>query len=84
MNVMILFTAKLETKTSSAVERIYVIKGLDRYLLGRPATTKPRVLEIKYPSPSLTLETVKAKYPNLFRELGEMSGEYHFMLKERA
>ena len=88
LNVMGSFTAKLETKTSSAVERIYVVKGLDRCLLGRPAITKLSLLEIKFPSASLseviTLETVKAKYPNLFRELGKMSGEYHITLKEGA
>ena len=90
LNVMGSFTAKLETKTSSMVERIYVVKGLDRCLLGRPAITKLSLFEIKFPSASLsevitvTLETVKAKYPNLFRELGEMSGEYHVTLKEGA
>ena len=82
------FTAKLETNVSSAVERIYVVKGLDRCLLGRPAITKLNLLELKYPSASvsevITLESVKEKYPNLFRELGEMSGEYHITLKEGA
>ena len=46
------------------------------------------MLEFKHPNASLseviTLETVKSKYPNLFRELGEMSGEYHVTLKEGA
>ena len=82
------FTSKLETNSSTAVERIYVIKGLERCLLGRPAITKLNLLEIKYPSASvsevMTLETVKEKYPNLFRELGMMSGEYHITLKEGA
>ena len=88
LNVMGSFTAKLETNVSSAVERIYVVKGLDRCLLGRPAITKLNLLELKYPSASvsevITLESVKEKYPNLFRELGEMSGEYHITLKEGA
>ena len=46
------------------------------------------MLEFKHRNASLseviTLETVKSKYPNLFRELGEMSGEYHVTLKEGA
>ena len=88
LKVMGSFTAKLETNASSAVERIYVVKGLDRCLLGRPAITKLDLLEFKHRNASLseviTLETVKSKYPNLFRELGEMSGEYHVTLKEGA
>ena len=67
--------------------RIYVVKGLDRCLLGRPAITKLDLLEFKHPNTCLseviTLETVKSKYPNI-RELGEMSGEYHVALKEGA
>ena len=82
------FTAKLETNASSVVERISVVKGLDRCLLGRPAITKLDLLEFKHRNASLseviTLETIKSKYPNLFRELGEMSGEYHVTLKEGA
>ena len=62
------FTAKLDTNASSAVERIYVVKGLDRCLLGRPAITKLDLLEFKHPNASLseviTLETVKSNYPN--------------------
>ena len=88
LKVMGSFTAKLETNASSAVERIYVVEGLDRCLLGLPAITKLDLLEFKHPNASLgeviTLETVKSKYPNLFRELGEMSGEYHVTLKEGA
>ena len=88
LKVMGSFTAKLETNASSAVERIYVVKGLDRCLLGRPAITKLDLLEFKHPNANLseviTLETVKSKYPNLFRELGEMSGEYYVTLKEGA
>ena len=88
LKVMGSFTAKLETNASSAVERIYVVKGLDRCQLGRPAITKLDLLEFKHRNASLseviTLETVKSKYPNFFRELGEMSGEYHVTLKEGA
>ena len=88
LKVMGSFTAKLETNASSAVERIYIVKGLDRCLLGRPAITKLDLLEFKHPNDNLseviTLETVKSKYPSLFRELGEMSGEYHVTLKEGA
>ena len=88
LKVMGSFTAKLETNASSAVERIYVVKGLDRCQLGRPAITKLDLLEFKHPNASLSeviiLETVKLKYPNLFRELGEMSGKYCVTLKEGA
>ena len=90
LKVMGSFTAKLQTNASSAVERIYVVKGLDRCLLGRPAITKLDLLEFKHRNATcslgkvITLETVKSKSPNLFRELGEMSGEYHVTLKEGA
>ena len=88
LKVMGSFTAKLETNASSVVERIYVVKGLDRCLLGRPAITKLDLLEFKHPNASLgeviTIETVKSKYPNLFRDLGEMGGVYHVTLNEGA
>ena len=48
LKVMGSFTAKLETNACSAVERIYVVKGLDRCLLGRPAITKLDLLEFKH------------------------------------
>ena len=32
----------------------------------------------------VSLETAKQNYPNLFRDLGMLSGEYHISLKEGA
>ncbi|MCG8044483.1 MAG: RNase H-like domain-containing protein, partial [Candidatus Thiodiazotropha endolucinida] len=88
LEVMGSFSAKLESNTSSAVERIYVVKGLDRCLLGRPAISKLNLLEIKCQNASvnevISIETVKERYPNLFKELGMMSGEYDITLKEGA
>ena len=74
------------SNAASAVEQIYVVKGLDRCLLGRTAIKKLNLLEIKHDHVHeiVSLETAKQNYPNLFRDLGMLSGEYHISLKEGA
>ena len=48
LNVMGSFVETISSDTTSAVEQIYVVKGLDRCLLGRPAIKKLNLLEIKH------------------------------------
>ncbi|MCG7865814.1 MAG: reverse transcriptase family protein [Candidatus Thiodiazotropha taylori] len=86
LNVMGSFAEKISSDRHSAVERIYVVKGLERCLLGRPAIINLNLLEIKDQNISevISLESIKQKHPNLFRELGTLDGEYHITLKEGA
>lgn len=63
-------------------------KGLERCLLGQPVISKINLLEIKAQNASvgkiISLEMVRQKYPNLFRALGTMRGEYYIALREGA
>ena len=61
-------------------QQVYVVKGLEKPLLGRPAIEKlgllKRVREVEV--------KVKERYPELFKGLGNLKGEYEIRLRPDA
>ena len=77
------FTENLSHNGRSAPEDIYVVQGIDRCLLGRPALKNLNLVKLNIDE-IISLESVKQKHPNLFRELGQLDGEYRITLNENA
>ena len=76
------FTGKLATDTQEAKEEIYVVKGLNKPLLGRPAIEELRLVRRvaaidKEPSPM-------EQFPALFQGLGKLQGDYTIQLQAGA
>ncbi|XP_046855956.1 uncharacterized protein K02A2.6-like [Xenia sp. Carnegie-2017] len=81
--------ATLRTATSKTTEQdIYIVKKLKEPLLGRPAINAldliATVEAIQSNAASDMEEEIKAPYPNLFKGLGELDGEYNIKLKPGA
>lgn len=90
---------KLTHGTLEVNERVYLVRGASKLLLGLPAIHKlglihksPGTYTVKAiaqrkdaGAPSLrTKEEVMKEYPKLFKGLGKMKGEYTIRLKEEA
>ncbi|XP_046849610.1 uncharacterized protein K02A2.6-like [Xenia sp. Carnegie-2017] len=78
--------ATLRTATSKTTEQdIYIVKNLKEPLLGRQAINAldliATVEAIQSNDASDMEEEIKATYPNLFKGLGELDGEYNIKLK---
>ena len=73
--------ATLTTNTRTTKEEVYVVRGLHKPLLGRPSIESlglvSRVLSI-----GKAEQTPMEMFPQLFRGLGKLQGEYHIELKE--
>ena len=83
LNVQSQFTAQLqrtETKTTSTQE-IYMVKGLAKPLLGRPAISALHFILLVG---SIQLQEVMETFPTLFTGLGRLKGSYRIKLKEGA
>lgn len=79
------FTAKLSKDESIAEEQIYVVKGLHKPLLGRPAIDKLRLVSrISAVDQTDQDQTPADKLPKLFEGLSRLQGEYWIELQERA
>lgn len=76
------FTEMLQNKKYYTAEQIFVVRGMDRCLLGRPAIQGLRLTEVKTIDEKVSRESVERSYPGLFKELGELEGEYRISLKE--
>ena len=74
------FTTKLSSVTE---EEIYVVKGLHKPLLGRPAINKLRLVS-QISSVNQTDQTPVNKFPKLFEGLGRFQGEYQIQMREGA
>ena len=77
------FRGTLQSANATALQDIYVVTGLQKALLGRPAIEAlgvavrvDQILDCK--------ATVTAKFPQLFHGLGLMSGAYQIQLKDNA
>ena len=76
------FTGILSHGTEKVEEEIFIVKGLQMSLLGRPAiealglVTRVNAIESQ--------ENLIAKYPELFKGLGTLKGEYHIKHKQEA
>lgn len=77
------FTGTLEHKGSIAKEVIYVVKGLRKALIGRPAITMLQLVSQVNAIDSIKQKVI-SKFPKLFKGLGTMEGEYNIALKQNA
>ena len=77
------FNGTLAHKGSIAKETIYIVKGLRKVLIGRPAITALKLI-----SRINTVDSVKqrvvSKFPKIFKDLGTIEGEYNIVLKQDA
>lgn len=80
MNVIGKFHCEFSLENRKSYQDIYVIRGLNKPLLGRPAIEK---LDVVKQIASLQLHSDhKQKFPSLFTGLGKLQGEYEIKLKE--
>ena len=83
------FVANLQVNVLTTQQEIFVVIGMTRCLLARPAIEALQV--IKQCEPAHKAENnlsevahVQAEFPNLFKGLGKMSEEYNICLKSDA
>jgi len=83
LNVQGQFKGTLAHGNNSAEQDIYVVKGLRKPLIGRPAITALQLV-----SRVNTIDSVKQQivdqHPELFQSLGTIEGEYNIVLKPDA
>ncbi len=77
------FTANLSTEERNTEEEVYVVRGLHKPLLGRPAIDKLSLVS-RISSVDQSNQTPMDKFPNLFKGLGKLQGDYTIQLKEGA
>ena len=75
------FTHQIAVENKCCSQDIYVVKGLQQPLLGRPAI---RSLELLKDVNTLTAQDIKSKFSTLFSGLGKMEGEYKIQLSADA
>ena len=75
--------ATLAYRNATVVEEVYVVPGLHTPLLGRPAIESLGLI-IRVASIGLTGDQIPLQYPNLFKGLGKLKGEYTIRLREGA
>ena len=76
------FIASLEKDGFKSEEQIYVVEGLSKPLVGKPA-----IISLKLLSTLQVLsveESIPDQYPELFKGLGRLSGRYTIRLKDRV
>ena len=76
------FTDTLTRGNQSVSDEIFVVRGLQRCLLGRPAIVKFDFVKLNSLDEVFTHETVKQAHPGLFKEIGSLAGEYKIALKD--
>eukprot|EP00731_Ephydatia_muelleri_P034154 Em0049g1a len=75
--------ATLAYRNATVVEEVYVVPGLHTPLLGRPAIESLGLIT-RIASIGLTGDQIPLQYPNLFKGLGKLKGEYTIRLREGA
>ncbi|XP_053389029.1 uncharacterized protein K02A2.6-like [Mercenaria mercenaria] len=83
LNVLGSFTETLSSQNKYSVEEIYVVRGIDRSLLGRPAIIGLNLVKLNIDEVT-SVDSVKRTHPRLFRELGQLDGEYRISLNDGA
>ena len=86
MNCIGTFTTQLRHEDKTTTEEIFVVKGLERSLLGRQAAHSLNLLNrVDALNSSAMKESIKEKYPNLFIALGQVKHqEYDIKLTQEA
>ena len=64
------------------IQDIYVVQGLTRPLMGKPAIEALQVITLNVQS--ITSENVRERFPKLFNGLGKLDGAYTIKLRENA
>ena len=77
MNYIGTFTTQLRHGDKTTTEEIFVLKGLERSLLGRQAAHSLNYSNESTPNSSEIKESIKEKYPNLFTGLGQIKHQEH-------
>ena len=77
------FNATLIYKGSTVKEQIYVVRGRQKALIGRPAITVLQLVCHVNTVDSIKQEVV-LRFPKLFKGLGTIEGEYNIILKQDA
>lgn len=72
---------QLAYKGKQTEEKVYVVKNLSTPLLGLPAIT---ALGLLIRVDSVTMDSLKATYPKLYKGLGDIQQPYHIELKPDA
>jgi len=83
LSVLGRFKANLKAKDAITKQDVYVVKGLKRALLGRPAIESLGVA-IQVDQVLAHKTVVVSKFPHIFKGLGRMTGAYHIYLKDDA
>ena len=73
------FTGKLSHKNTETCEEIFVIQGLQTPLVGRPAISSLNLVA-RVTLIQADRATIAKSFPQLFKGLGQMRGEYHIKL----
>ena len=76
------FTAHLKRNNVELEQEIFVVKGLDKPLLGRPAIEGLKIVSLV--GPVQAEESVVQKFPKLFQGLGRLKDNYTIKLRENA
>ena len=77
------FHGTLQSANATAIQDMYVVKGLQKALLGRPAL-KALGVAVRVDQILDSKAAVSARFPKLFHGLGRMRGAYQIQLKDHA
>ena len=83
LEVLGCFEAQLQRDSKKAVDKVYVVKGLQTPLAGRPTIQKLELVK-RIQEVTLDEEYITAEYPELFSGLGRIKGSYRIELEESA
>ena len=84
LDVVGVFIASLETENKvKSIQDLYVVKGLKKPLLGKPAIEALSILQRVNNIESNTVNP-KKEFPELFQNLGRLDNTYEIKLKENA
>ena len=78
------FTAKLTYKERSCNDEVYVVKGLEEPLLGRPAIKALQLIKLVDQIAEKQVTSYLQEFPRLFRGLGKLKYMYKISLKADA
>ena len=77
------FQSALQSASATALQDIYIVKGLQKALLGRPAI-EALAVAVRVDQILDNKATITARYPKLLNGLGCMRGAYQIQLKYHA
>ena len=78
------FTARLQYRQRSSQQEVYVVRDVERALLGWPAIESLQLLKRIDSAARQPSRSVQEEFPQLFQGLGKLEGEYEIKLKENA